>query len=429
MVKAPTKTAKKTSRSDTAPRARDLQLHQTRFFKGVDRYLQSFGSQRGLTPRLRKAILASPRHLFVGRFRVLEGEPVRNARGKGLKAQLGLIYSPTITLGYVDAKGDRLPATASEPQFVFKMLELLELKPGMRVLEIGSGGGWLTALMASLVGPRGHATGIEIIDSLARESRRNLAAAGIENATIIAGDGGLGHRDGAPFDRVIFVAGSWDLPKAFFGQVKEGGLLLIPLRTKGVACDLVLLRKREGHFHAEVAIQAFYVPFTGSKAGPAQVQFLNELKFWKQVRNRVCYRRSAPFGGTFHGNVGFRTAAFCSFMTKIEPRFARLARDRKQEGFGFGLIDKNSRSVAYFEPHEIVGYGDMTATKALLAGYRRWVDLFMPSVEPFDLAIHRSGEKTKLPAKAWVEHRGDAELIWTQKKNPRALPLPGRKED
>jgi protein-L-isoaspartate(D-aspartate) O-methyltransferase len=120
------------------------------------------------------------------------------------------------------------------------MLDLLDTQPGNTVFEIGTGSGWNAALMGQLVGQQGHVYSMEIFPDLVHSSQQALQRAGGQSVTILAGDGALGYASGAPFDRIIFTAGSYDIPLAFHQQLKEDGLLLAVLKLAGGGDDLVL---------------------------------------------------------------------------------------------------------------------------------------------------------------------------------------------
>jgi len=379
----------------------------------IDRQLRADGFASGLAPALRRAFLACPRHLFVHRFRLTAGEPARNASDEaGLMAHVGAIYLDEILI-HVDAKGRNLPSTNSQPSFIARLLTLLDPRPGQRVLEIGSGGGWLAALVGRLVGPTGRVVGVEIIQDLAMEARVNLLAAGATNVDIIVGDGASGYAEGAPYDRVIVTAGTWDIPTAIFAQLREDGLLVAPIRIKGPGEDVVLLRRRGKGFIAEAALFAYFVPLTGSRGGGGEPIRLETLPFWPEIRGCAVLCVPATFGGSFAHTFGFRTSAFRSFLTKTEPRFAML--QGSADG-AFAVIDGATRSVAVWEPRRIVGFGAPNAIVALLESYRRWTAMLMPTVEAFDLFVHPGKAVPSAPSpRGWLECRGDAVLAWTLK--------------
>ena len=120
--------------------------------------------------------------------------------------------------------------TNSQPRTVAAMLRLLDVAQGMRVLDVGSGSGWTTALLAHLVGPRGQVHGVELVPELARWGAENLAATRQPWASIVAAEPGvLGLPGQAPFDRILVSAEPDQLPPALVEQLRDGGVMVIPV--------------------------------------------------------------------------------------------------------------------------------------------------------------------------------------------------------
>lgn len=120
--------------------------------------------------------------------------------------------------------------TNSQPRTVADMLELLDVREGQRVLDVGSGSGWTTALLAHLVGDTGEVLGVEIIPELVIMGTRNLARTNQPWAQIRAATPGvLGDPDGAPWDRILVSAETGHLPSALLAQLADPGILVIPV--------------------------------------------------------------------------------------------------------------------------------------------------------------------------------------------------------
>lgn len=121
-----------------------------------------------------------------------------------------------------------LGQTISQPSTIAIMLELLKVERGMEILEIGSGYGYVQALLSYLVGEKGMVYGVEYLEELAEQSKKNLEKEGIKNCEIKTGDGSLGWEEKAPFDRIIFSCACPFIPKPAFDQLKEKGKIVAP---------------------------------------------------------------------------------------------------------------------------------------------------------------------------------------------------------
>lgn len=120
--------------------------------------------------------------------------------------------------------------TSSQPSTVARMLRLLDVPPGARVLDVGSGSGWTTALLAHLTGPNGVVVGVEIEPALQAWGAANLAATGQPWARIVpARPDVLGVPEAAPFDRVLVSAEAAELPQALVDQIAVGGRMVAPV--------------------------------------------------------------------------------------------------------------------------------------------------------------------------------------------------------
>jgi protein-L-isoaspartate(D-aspartate) O-methyltransferase len=152
------------------------------------------------------------------------------------------VFVPEVTLeraytqDTVVIKRDRHGATTSTvsaPSIQAMMLEQADLRPGMRVLEIGSGG-FNAALIAETVGPAGEVTSIDIDPDVVDRARSCLAQSGYGHVRVVLADGEDGCAEHGPFDRIIVTAGAWDIPPAWGKQLSYDGTLTVPLRMRGL---------------------------------------------------------------------------------------------------------------------------------------------------------------------------------------------------
>jgi len=145
--------------------------------------------------------------------------------------------------------------TISQPFIVAYMTERVNVKPGEKVLEIGTGSGYQAAILAEL---GAEVYSIEIIPALAEHARRVLAAEGYDRVHVLTGDGYKGWPEHAPFDVIIVTCAPEEVPQALVEQLKDGGRMILPLGA-GVQ-RLVVLRKRSGKVSQEEDIMVRFVP-------------------------------------------------------------------------------------------------------------------------------------------------------------------------
>jgi protein-L-isoaspartate(D-aspartate) O-methyltransferase len=151
--------------------------------------------------------------------------------------------------------------TISQPYIVALMTDLLAVKPGDRVLEIGTGCGYQTAVLAE-VGAEVYS--IEIVESLAQQAAETFMALGYDQIHAQAGDGYHGWPEHAPFDGIIVTAGAPHVPQPLVEQLKPGGRMVIPLGDTWSGQELLLIRKDEnGKTHQHNVLPVRFVPLTG----------------------------------------------------------------------------------------------------------------------------------------------------------------------
>ncbi|UQY43409.1 protein-L-isoaspartate(D-aspartate) O-methyltransferase [Erwinia sp. PK3-005] len=145
--------------------------------------------------------------------------------------------------------------TISQPYMVAKMTSLLELKPDSRVLEIGTGSGYQTAILAHLVD---HVCSVERIKGLQWQAKRRLKQLDLHNVSTRHGDGWQGWAARAPFDAIIVTAAPPEIPEALLAQLDEGGIMVLPVGEE--VQQLKRIRRKGGEFMVDIIEPVRFVP-------------------------------------------------------------------------------------------------------------------------------------------------------------------------
>lgn len=150
--------------------------------------------------------------------------------------------------------------TISQPFIVARMTELLELTPNSRILEIGAGSGYQTAILASIAAA---IFAIERIPLLANEAQERLLKIGCHNVTLRCADGTNGWEVYAPFDGILVAAGSPEIPQPLLAQLKIGGRLVIPIGKDPKTQNLIRVTRTAKGFQTEDFGACSFVPLIG----------------------------------------------------------------------------------------------------------------------------------------------------------------------
>jgi protein-L-isoaspartate(D-aspartate) O-methyltransferase len=153
-----------------------------------------------------------------------------------------------------------LGQVTTQPSLVATMVEALRLVGDETVLEVGTGFGYQTAILATLAR---EVVSIERLEELSRVARRNLAEAGVTNVELRLGDGTLGAPDRAPFDAIITSAAAPEVPPPLLEQLADGGRIVHPLGPGGAETVVVLRRIGDEILHERRLIPAIFVPLVG----------------------------------------------------------------------------------------------------------------------------------------------------------------------
>lgn len=209
--------------------------------------LQTEWGMTPISPQVEEVLRRVPRHVFVPEV-ALEDAYATDYAPPIRRAQDGLVTS-----------------SMSAVRVQAMMLDQAGLEPGMRVLEIGSGG-YNAALISELVGSEGEVTTIDIDAAVTDRARRYLDEAGYENVRVVTGDAEYGVAEFAPYDRLIVTVRAWDLPPAWTSQLALDGRLVTPMRLRGVNRAVALDRSGDHLVSRPDHHLTVFVPMQGAGA-------------------------------------------------------------------------------------------------------------------------------------------------------------------
>lgn len=211
--------------------------------------------ERGVivSPAVEAAFRAVPRHRFLP------------------EASAAEVYEAPEAVFTKHAADGRAVSSVSAPWLHARMLEAARLAPGMRVLEIGSGG-CNAALLAEMVGPDGSVTSVDIDPDITNRARRLLDETGYTRVRVHTGDGAqpLADAPSGGWDRIIVTTGSADIPDAWFSQLADGGRLVVPLRFRGLARTLAFTWE-DGNLWSDTTIVSGFLAMQGQSAHALRV--------------------------------------------------------------------------------------------------------------------------------------------------------------
>jgi protein-L-isoaspartate(D-aspartate) O-methyltransferase len=149
--------------------------------------------------------------------------------------------------------------TISQPHLVAYMTERIQLRPGMRVLEVGTGSGYQAAVLGAMLD---EVYTIEIIEELARWGGDNLRRAGYDHVRVRHGDGYHGWPEMAPFDAIVVTAAADHIPPPLLAQLKDGGRMVIPVGSPFLTQTLMLVTREGDDIRTRSLVPVRFVPLT-----------------------------------------------------------------------------------------------------------------------------------------------------------------------
>ena len=374
----------------------------------IDRYVdelmaagafESAAVERAFRTVERHRLLETFYYRDAGRFVTLTHDPGRPRRDR-----LALIYADTVL---VTRRIGEVPASStSQASLVGRMLELLDLGEGMKILEVGAGTGYNAALMAEIVGDQRLVVTVDVLEDVVEQTRRLLAGAGYPRIRVLLRDGFEGVSEHAPFDRIVATVGCSDLSPRWAEQLADDGVMLVPLeQTTGH--PLMLIRKDGGTLRGRMVLRTGFIRVSG----PLLIEDL-----W--ARGVVM---ADPADLVHEPEPGPR------FASRPPDEPMELTDDETDFLFFLGLQDRRACRAphgpalsgeldgwAALAPDGIWWWKDESLARELDRHYRDWDARGRPALEDYQVSFVPTGQKDDPPGGWRTERRFYRELLTLQ---------------
>lgn len=310
-------------------------------------------------------------------------------------------------------------SSSSQPAIMAIMLEQLDVRPGMQVLEIGAGTGYNAALLQHLTGERGRVITVDIDEEVAAWARARLSSAGYREVVVIQADGANGYPATAPYDRIILTVGTADLAPAWVEQLRDGGLIVLPLWLNTAQLSIAL-EKRDGALRSRSVQPCGFMRIRGRLAGRDQFIALTPgitvgidrddppLDLLRDLLRQPPRREHWPEG------VNAVRGDFYVFAALWDDLALTVSSENQAAGFtggrfGYLSADGEAPSLCLVQSYydgdeeaisEILTYGGDTACDRLRAAFERWRALGSPSVRDLEIAVYPRDTAPQAPAGA-----------------------------
>ena len=352
-----------------------------------------------------QAFLTVPRELFVPGHELVD---VYRDQAITTKVQAGVPVS-----------------SSSQPAMMAMMLEQLDVRTGMRVLEIGSGTGYNAALLRVLTGESGDVISLEIDAEIAAWARDRLSDAGYDAVDVIQTDGGDGWPAGAPYDRIELTVGTANIAPAWVNQLNPGGILVVPFWINTVQLSIAF-EKGDRFLRSRSILPCGFTRIRGRLAGADQYRTLQSGVMiatgsgapvddrLRELLNQSPSSESLD-GRSWHG--------FAIYMALHERSVLMMTSSDEHvtgfQGVAFGLVDAADQSLCLLTyPVEgagtasVLSYGGTNARARLGDLLDRWRAAGSPDVSAVEVSVHPLSEVTPVDQRAVVLETGSWRFVF-----------------
>ncbi len=352
------------------------------------------------SPLIEEAFNAVPRHVFMDQFYVHEEMAVEREQWRLVQrpsqedaaAWLETVYSNEALITAFDEL-DRPTSSSSAPGIMALMLEALDLHPGLRVLEIGTGTGYNLALLAHIVGDPQRVFSVELDAALAHQAQQKLDHVVGRGTTIHIGNGLEGYSQAAPYDRIIATGSYHKVPLPWLDQLQDGGVLVMDLKKMGILQLKKVGTKRAAHGRFLAPSAFMELRESGRASTP------NMLSLFSQYTRRPLVQKMTLSQTEFDPAL-LEDTHFAFLLQREFPHTLLLCIPRQEQiPLTFQLLDSASETLIVFRSTEqadtwkVDVRGALHTWERLYQMYQQWVNLGRPTVLEYRVDIDEAGKQ------------------------------------
>lgn len=293
-------------------------------------------------------------------------------------------------------------SSSTSPSLMASMLEILDLKPGHKVLEIGTGTGYNAAILAEITGSQKDIYSLDIDKETVLEATNNLNKAGYHNLNLLCCDANKGWPRKIKFDRIIFTASVKKIPKKIINQLKIGGILVLPLWINGTQITPALVKKKDASLLSQSVTLGGFMPLrrknikqilshSSSKIATENILICSEKPRNFNYKELVNLLKIKPkiIKTDLKGLILPRAANFFRFLATQEKKSVEIFIEKPiyglhLQGSGAGIIDLTKNTACLFLENNLIhSYGNDISYQKILKLYQKWINLGSPDYQRF----------------------------------------------